>query len=308
MENFSSPPELGHPVSEWKYKYIRGILGTVLLLGVFYFLFISAPSDFPIGTMVRVEPGMNLRVISSLLKEQNIIRSRTVFESLVIILGDEKRIVSADYLLEDKLPVFEIAWRIGRGKHHMAPVSVTIPEGFDVDQIADIVSSELISFDKAEFLLKAKPLEGYLFPDTYFFLTNAGEEEVLQSLRDNFEKRVGSVRPEITKSGRTEEEIIIMASIIEREAKGDIDRKIISGILWKRISIGMPLQADAVPETYEKRGLPNSPIGNPGLEAIEAAIYPESSSYLYYLHDKEGGIHYAKSFAEHLDNKLKYLR
>ena len=110
------------------------------------------------------------------------------------------------------------------------------------------------------------------------------------------------------KSKRSFEDIIIMASIIEKEAKGDADRAMISGILWKRISIGMPLQVDAAPETYKSRGLTKSAISNPGLEAIKSAIYPQKSPYLYYLHDKNGGIHYAKNFSEHQSNEQKYLR
>lgn len=99
-----------------------------------------------------------------------------------------------------------------------------------------------------------------------------------------------------------------MASILEREAKGDQDREQISGILWKRLSIGMALQVDAAPETYKERGLPDSPIGNPGLESIYASLYPKTTPYLYYLHDKQGMIHYARSFAEHKANIAKYLK
>ena len=126
-------------------------------------------------------------------------------------------------------------------------------------------------------------------------------------MSDNFEKKITPSSANYF-SGKTEKEIIIMASIIEREAKGDTDRGIISGILWKRIQIGMPLQVDSAPETYKTKGLPDSPIGNPGLKAIEAAINPQSSSYLYYLHDKDGNIHYAKTFAEHEVNIEKYLK
>ena len=106
----------------------------------------------------------------------------------------------------------------------------------------------------------------------------------------------------------TEKDIIIMASIIEEEAKGDADRAYISGILWKRLSINMALQVDAAKETYQNRGLPEKPIVSPGLKAIKAAIHPQNSSYLYYLHDKEGGVHFAKSFAEHINNKTKFLK
>lgn len=126
-------------------------------------------------------------------------------------------------------------------------------------------------------------------------------------MNNNFEKKITPLLGEIASSGRNEKDIIVMASIIERESKGDIDRGVISGILWKRISINMPLQVDSAMETYKVKGLPKSPIGNPGLEAIKATIHPQSSPYLYYLHDKNGNIHYAKTFTEHIKNKLKYL-
>ena len=96
--------------------------------------------------------------------------------------------------------------------------------------------------------------------------------------------------------------------MIEGEPRGEEDRGFLSGILWKRFDIGMPLQADAAPETYKRRGLPESPISNPGIKAILVAIYPKTSPYLYYLHDREGNIHYAKNFEEHIKNKSRYLR
>lgn len=194
-------------------------------------------------------------------------------------------------------------------EHQPAPVAVvTIPEGFNLNQIADTASSKLANFNKINFLLETKGLEGYLFPDTYFFLRNANEKDVIKSMNDNFERKIIPLTPEIISSGKTEKEIVEMASIIEREAKGDADRGIISGILWKRIKIGIPLQVDSVPDTYKTKGLPENPIGNPGQKAIEVAINPQSSPYLYYLHDKDGNVHYATTFAEHLKNIQKYLR
>ncbi len=124
----------------------------------------------------------------------------------------------------------------------------------------------------------------------------------------NFDKKIGPLLGEFGSFGKSEREIIIMASLVEREAKGDEDRAVISGILWKRLEIGMPLQVDAAPITYKERGLPKSPISNPGLLAIDATIHPELSPYLYYLHDKDGIIHYARNFEEHKANRLKYLK
>lgn len=284
----------------------------IVILIIFFLLsfslFFNAPSDFPIGTIVNIKDGSSLRFISKDLKEKNIIRSRVVFETFTIILNGEKHIVGGDYFFENKLSVIEVARRVVKGERHLAPVKVTIPEGFNVLEIAETFVSKLPNFNKEEFLIKAKDKEGYLFPDTYFFLTTDKEEDVLSAMNNNFEKKVSSLKSQIVASGKSEKDIIIMASIIEEESKGDVDRGFISGILWNRIKIGMPLQADAVKETYKIKGLPKSPISNPGIKAIEAAINPVKSSYFYYLHDKDGNVHYAKTFEEHKLNKLKYLK
>ncbi len=291
-------------------KNLFYFLGVISFLLFFYFLFFSIPKDFPKGVVFKVEQGDNLRNVSLHLKQAHIIRSRLAFESFVILYGGEKHLVFADYLFEDKLPVWRIARRISRGERNLAPVVVTIPEGFNVTQVADMFVSKLENFDKSNFLSKA--LEGHLFPDTYFFFTTANENDVLESMTENFNKKIATLLLEIIKvekiTGRTERDIITMASIIERESKGDADREIISGILWKRIKLDIPLQVDVAPETYKTKGLPKNPIANPGMESIKAAIYPQSSMYLYYLHDKNGGIHYAKIFAEHRQNILKYLK
>lgn len=289
-------------------KKVFYVLGVFIFLFFFYYLFFSAPRNFPTGGVIRIEKGSSLLGVSSLLKKENIIRSRVVFESLVIILGGELHIVSADYLFEDKLSVWKVALRIVKGEHNTPPVLVTIPEGFDIKQIAEAFSQKLTNFKKDKFLFEAKNQEGYLFPDTYFFLNDANEKDVLKLMSDNFNKKIVLFNSGIILSGKTKKEIITMASIVEREAKGDTDRDIISGILWKRIKIGMPLQVDAAPETYKNKGLTLAPVCNPGLEAIKASIYPKSSPYLYYLHDKNGIVHYAKTFIEHNKNIQKYLK
>ncbi len=292
-------------------KNILYILCISVFVVFFYFLFLSAPSDFPKGSIIKIESGSGLRSVSLQLKQAHIIRSRTAFEAFVIIFGSDKRIISTDYFFKDSLPVYVVANRISRGKSELAPIIVTIPEGFDNAQIADTAGALLLNFNKNKFLLDMKNNQGYLFPDTYFFLNTDTESEVEASMQSNFEKKIAPLVPDILllkkTIGRTEKDIITMASVIEREAKGDADRALISGILWRRIAIGMPLQVDAAPETYKSKGLPISPISNPGLEAIRAAISPTKSPYLYYLHDKNGVVHYAKTFVEHIQNKAKYL-
>ncbi len=284
------------------------ILGILFSLSLIYYLFISAPSKFPAGIILNIDNGENLRSVSLDLKNKNIIRSRLAFETMVILYGSDKHIISADYLFENKMPVWVIARRISKGERHLAPVRVTIPEGFNNQDIADTFENKLSYFNKDNFLKLALEKQGYLFPDTYFFFTTARETDVIQNLNDNFYKKISILDKDFKQSKKSMSDIIKMASVVEAEAKGAGDRDIIAGILWHRIDIGMPLQADAAPETYKNKGLPKYPINNPGLDAIRATIYPQKTTYLYYLHDKTGNIHFAKTFAEHRANILKYLK
>lgn len=309
MEDSEDNPFV-RPTFKWS-KYWRilfFVLGVVVFLGLFYFFFLTAPGDFKPNTVVSVEEGATLRSVSLKLKNARVITSRGVFEAFVILYGSEKKILRADYLFENKLPVWQVARRIARGEHHMTAITITIPEGLDTKAAAQIFVAKLPAFDTANFLNLAKGKEGSLFPDTYFFFSVDDELDVLALMNQNFEKKMKELRPGIALSGRTEKQIIIMASVLEREAKGDSDREIVSGILWKRLDIGMPLQVDAVPETYKTKGLPKAPLGNPGILAIRATLYPKSSPYFYYLHDKAGVTHYARNFAEHRANILRYLK
>jgi len=177
----------------------------------------------------------------------------------------------------------------------LVPVRITIPEGYNLEDIAAKLKV-FKNFNRDNFLKIAK--EGYLFPDTYFLTGKETEKDVVKIMEDNFKKKVGQIEPKI----------LIMASLLEKESKITEERKIISGILWKRLKAGMPLQVDAELDTYRYTELPPDPICNPGLESIEAAKNPVESEYWYYLHDKNGVIHYAKTFEEHKVNKAKYLR
>lgn len=286
-------------------SFLIGIIGFFL---IFNFLFLSAPINFKGENIVTIEEGSSLRSISFQLKEQNIIKSRIVFEAFVISFGGEKRILPGDYLFENKLSVISVAKRITNGERNLAPVKLTIPEGFNIYEIAEVAKLRLVNFDKEKFLIDSQKKEGYLFPDTYFFFTTDNEQDVLNAMSQNFENKIKSVRANILELGKNEKEVIVMASIIEREAKGDSDREIISGILWNRLKIGMPLQVDAAPITYKNKGLPEYPIANPGLKAINAAMHPKASPYIFYIHGKDGNTYFAKTFTEHKQNIQKYLR
>jgi UPF0755 protein len=181
--------------------------------------------------------------------------------------------------------------------------------------------------DKPEYL----GLEGYLFPDTYRVFNDSGINDIIIKMLSNLENKIDDkMRLDIKEQGKSIFEIITMASIIEKEAKTEEDMNIVSGIFWNRINIGMPLQSDAtlsyiyenkkaahsVEETkidspynsYILLGLPPGPISNPGLKAIKAAIYPEKTDYLFFLHSQsDGKTFFSKTYEEHLINKAKYL-
>lgn len=196
-------------------------------------------------------------------------------------------------------------------------IKVTIPEGYSNKEIAERFG-DFKNFNKENFLNIAEPKEGFLFPDTYFFAGFENEVDVVRKMEETFKEKVIPIFTQSDKnreSSISQSEIgsniststIIMASILEKEARTLEDWKIISGILWKRMKVGMPLQVDAAPITYTQKGLPLAPIANPGLGAIEVAGNPVDSEYWYYLSDKEGVIHFSKTFDEHKIAKWKYL-
>jgi UPF0755 protein len=326
--------ETYHP--DWIKKYTKEIaVGSAIFLFffIFYIFSWSAPAKFPLGSIYDLESGQTLSVVSKNFKDNNIIRSGFWFKSFVVLFSlGKSTIIEGDYGMYKKQSVISLAWRVTRGNLDIVPVRITVTEGMNSFEIADLLLSSFPSFKKDLFLdlVKTNKLEGYLFPDTYFFFPNMSEEKIIEVMNNNFKEKIKKVEDKIKAFGKSESEVIKMASILEGEARTKETREIISGILWKRISIGMALQvdtsfkyingktsatlttedlkADSPYNSYTRLGLPPTPISNPGLGAIEAAIMPQKTPYFYFLTDKEGEMHYAVSFEEHVANKLKYLK
>ncbi|MBP6857641.1 MAG: endolytic transglycosylase MltG [Candidatus Pacebacteria bacterium] len=312
----------------------EGVL--LLIVGVLYVMvgtvnwLLLPPKTFEAPYSFTIDSGQSLFSISKELSDEGVIRSRRIFEMIMLTLGNDKTISLGQYYFEKPVGVIAVAMRISGRDFGIDRQKVTFPEGFTNKQMSERLKNQLQNFDSELFLELTKDKEGYLFPDTYHFIPWSNPETVINTLTKTFDQKISSLDTEISSSKRTLEENIIMASIIEKEAKGEEDRYFISGILWKRIDRGIPLQVDAPflyilgkeskdltrtdlainsPfNTYKYKGLTPSPIGNPGLDSIKAALSPKESPYLYYLHDKNGKIYYAKTYEEHKQNISKYLK
>jgi UPF0755 protein len=299
-----------------------------LVLFFLYFSFIKAPRNKSFPVSITYKQGDKLNVFLNLLEENKIVRNKNVFKYLLIFSNIDKNIKPNVYVFEKPLNIFQLLERVNEESNSFKGIKVTVPEGFTVSEIKSLVYKFFPNFSKSEnnsFLVKD---EGYLFPETYFFNINATEEEIISEMKNTFNEKTESLF--LNKSEKEIKDIIIMASILEKEGKTKEEREVISGILWKRLRENMPLQVDAtflytkgkgtseltiddlksddLYNTYTKVGLPIAPINNPGLETIKASLNPKESPYYFYLHDSDGQVHYAKNFTEHKKNKSLYLK
>jgi len=283
--------------------------------------------------LIRVAPGMTARQIGQKLQQQGIVRQAWAFEWVVRLKGWSGRLQPGTYELRPSMSPSQIARLIAEGR--VATSWVTIPEGFTVRQIAQLLQERGIA-DREEFLRLAtqegdtflasfplpKNLEGYLFPNTYRLPRGTGPRTAIQSMVSLLEREVyRKYRTEIEQSGFTFHEILTIASMIEREAKVAHDRPLISAVIRNRLNKGMKLEIDATVlyalgthksrvlyrdlevdsdyNTYRRPGLPPGPIANPGVACIEAALRPAAVDYLYYVARPDGSHIFTRTLHEH---------
>ncbi len=291
-------------------------------------------------TAFRVGPGERSFDIGSRLESEGLIGSSILFNLYATVSGKRTGLQAGTYSLGPSMSIADVVGKIHSGD--VDRIKMTVIEGWRSDEIADLLpdNSEAFlqlvdSWDPDRSLLMDRPegagLEGYLFPDTYHLPYGFDAEDLVRAMLDNLDgKMTAEMRADIKRQGRSIFEIMTMASIIEKEVRKFDDKRAVSGILWKRIEIGMPLQVDAtivyltgkrstavsVEETridspyntYLNKGLPPGPISNPGLGSILAAIYPEPNEYLFYLSKPDGETVFSRNFDEHVAAKNRYLR
>ncbi|MCX6761219.1 MAG: endolytic transglycosylase MltG [Candidatus Nealsonbacteria bacterium] len=326
-------------------KYLIALLVCFLIIGfLLWDIYLPKNSLSKKQVLFSIEKGQGSREIALNLQEQGLVKWSSDFRLYVATKGISSQLQAGSYSLSYSMNVPQMVNKFVLGE--VIKIKLVAPEGYRIKDIEENLLangnktydiSELKAKDfKGEFgFLKSVPdsasLEGFLFPDTYEFSYEASKEDIAKKMLDNFDQKLTAVlRQETEKQKKTIFDIITMASLIEKEVKTKEDKEIVSGILWKRLKSKMPLQVDATIlyltakensnvsidetkidspyNTYKYLGLPQGPICNPGIESIQAAIYPKSSVYWYYLSTPEGKTIFSRTLEEHNIAKYKYLK
>jgi UPF0755 protein len=279
-----------------------------------------------------IKPGETVPDIAKNLESEKLIRNKIIFYWTVKRLGIDNKIQAGDFRLSPSLNTVQIAQNLTKGT---LDVWVTVIEGLRKEQTAQIFSQEL-GIPEIEFAKNAK--EGYLFPDTYLIPKSASSSTVINIMSANFAKKFSPVLQEQSKkTGLTPDQVVTLASIVEKEAATFADKKQVANILLRRIKEGKPLQVDtsiayalgyqedtkkwwkefitfddlkidSPYNLYTHEGLPPTPICSPGLDALTAAAEADANTpYLFFISDKQGAMHYSKTDEEHQATVDKYL-
>lgn len=278
-----------------------------------------------------VEKGEGMRKIANDLKIKGLIKDPIVFFLLTRKLGIDTKVQAGDFRLNPSMSAYDVAQNL---THGTLDIWVTILEGNRAGEIADILEKSVPSF-KSSWRSALMANEGYLFPDTYLIPRDATVDQVISLMKNNFDAKYTALKNEQT-TNLTENETIIIASIIEREAQFTNDRPIVASVIMNRLDLGMSLGVDPaiqyalgyqanekswwkkeltaddlkINSPYNTRtnvGLPPTPISNPGETSIKAALNPAKTDYLYYLSDSSGHLHFATTLQGHNANISKYL-
>lgn len=327
------------------------IVGAVMLGGFVYDAYLIAPGPEAEELEFTIESGQSVESIAARLKEAELIKGELPFKLYVKWAKAESDLQAGIFKLQTGMSYSRLVTELTRAE--AAEVQVTIPEGYTREQIGQAVREQLPHITQEEWeavtgpetplrqsaavlstLPEGQGLEGYLFPDTYRFREDADAETVAGTMLSTLKRRLaennivdlnGSFIDDMTFH-----QVMILASIVEREVRTEESMKNVADIFLKRLRIGMALQADSTVNyvtggdspslsaqdikldspynTYQRVGLPPGPISNPGMKAIQAVLDPSPNDWYYFLTSKEGEVYYAKTFDEHVINKNKYLR
>jgi UPF0755 protein len=329
-------------------RLLRKIILTVLLAGILGLLtvFGFVKVNQPVGTshsvqIVNIPPGTAFTHVSRLLHQKGLLGPEWFFQVLGRVQRVDRKIIPGEYELHAGMRPTELLAKLVKGEVYQH--SVTIPEGYNVVQIADILDQKgladkhdilRLSLDRtfiASLNIKASTLEGYLFPDTYRFARYNPPEFIVRTFVSRFHEIVTpELQAQAKSMGMTLQEVLTLASVIEKETGLATERSLVSGVFHNRLRRNIPLQSDPTViyaleyfdgnirkadlsvnspyNTYKVRGLPPGPIANPGLASIQAALYPTPSDFVYFVSRNDGSHKFSATLDEHNKAVDKYQR
>ena len=314
---------------------VTGVILTMLLLLSItgYSSLFAVRKEGVRDSVFSVPEGVSLRWIAGSLRDRGFIRSSTLFITFGKFVLSEKEIMAGEYIFGPETNFFDILAAFKEGKVHYH--RVTIPAGYNIHQIGQLLEAdglvdamtfkgltedrELIGLLNTD----APSLEGFLYPDTYYFLKDGKPRTIVRKMVLRFKEAIGpDLEERASELGMTIKDIVTLASLIEKEAIVEGDRPLISAVFYNRLRKNMPLQSDPTViyalgngfdgdlkrghlvfdssyNTYVKRGLPPGPIASPGIESIRAALYPADEDYLYFVSKNDGTHYFSKNLKEH---------
>jgi len=316
-------------------------VGLLLLLGWYLVCTLIPPGKGAIVRDVSFPPGSGIKKLAAELKQDGIIRSSWHFILLARLRGQAHRLKAGDYRFTDAMTPGDILRKLATGDVDYRRFA--LPEGYSVYQAAEMLEQKGY-FKRDAFLavcrdaallerlgIRAASVEGYLFPATYNLARNGTEEQLVTQMVGRFRKVYADVTAGEQVQGRlSPDEIVTLASIIEKEAVSAEEKPLISSVFYNRLRLGMPLQSDPTAvygvrafsgkvtkadicrrspyNTYLVRGLPPGPIGNPGADALRAALYPARTDYLYFVARQDGTHYFSRTLEEHNRAVARYLK
>jgi UPF0755 protein len=306
---------------------------TLIIIIHFYTALFVPPSKEKVWKEVQVTEGMSFKAISGTLQKEGVIRYRGYFEIIGRLQGISRKVRVGYYGLNTNMSMWDVLEALRKGK--IIEYEVVVPEGYNLYQIGWTLSNTPLISDPQEFIklvkdknyvhslgIEADTLEGYLFPDTYYLPKGIKLEDIPKKMVLRYKAVFDdSYRVRAKELGFTENQILTLASIVEKEAKVSSERKLVSAVYHNRLKKGMKLQADPTAvygtkawitkvtaqdlkrkspyNTYIHKGLPPGPIANPGQGAILATLYPENVDYLFFVAQGDGSHYFSKDFGSH---------
>lgn len=322
-----------------RYWYIPLII--FLLLILFWYLYSSAPSgDGRKVYGLTVPKGAGFSRVAEELEQAGIVRSSLQMRISGVIHGLDRKIKPGDYRLTDSMTPLAILEKMASGVSDAC--RFTLPEGYSIYQAAELLEKQGI-FSKNDFLeacrdrtmlseagIEAVTAEGYLFPGTYQVGFQMDERGLVTEMLMEFKRRISSLERDISTSGLSVNQVVTLASIVEKEAVSAEEKPLIASVFRNRLKIGMPLQSDPTAiygvkafggtvtkqdvmrnspyNTYKISGLPPGAIGNPGLDSVKAVIKPAVTQYLYFVARKDGTHQFSRSLQEHNHGVTMFLK